>query len=83
MLVGVTLWADVLTAPLSDTVSELPELIACTRREQQNEEIDHPGHGDFRLADANCLHEYDIEARGLAHEQGLACAPGDATDGAP
>ena len=36
--------------------------------EQQEEQVDHPGHSDLGLADSHRLDEHDVEARRFAHE---------------
>ena len=68
---------------LDDPPLHALELVAGARREQQDEEIDHPGDRDLRLSDTDGLHQHHIEPGRLAHEQGLAGPARDAAERAP
>ena len=55
------------------------QLVAGSREREDEEEVDHVGHGRLSLADADRLHEDDVEPGGLAEEHRLARAAGDAS----
>ena len=57
---------------LDDAALDTLKLVAAAGEQKDKKEIDHAGDGDLRLADANRLHQHDIEASRLDERHRLA-----------
>ncbi len=67
---------------LEDALLDALELVAGAGQGEEEEGVDHPGHGRLRLADADGLDEHDVVARVLEDEHRLGGRAGDAAEGA-
>ena len=62
---------------LEDALLDALQLVAGARDGEEQEGVDHPGHGDLGLADADGLDQDDLGAPGLDQPDRLARAAGD------
>ena len=67
---------------LEDALLDALQLVAGAGQGQEEERVDHPGHGHLGLADADGLDQHDVVRRRLEHRHRLHGGPGDAAEGA-
>ena len=67
---------------LHDPALDALELVTAGRRGHQHEQVDQIRHRHLRLADADGLHDHQIEPGGLAQQHRLPRAASDAAQGA-
>ena len=65
---------------LDDALLDALQVVAAAGEQQHEEEIDHVGDGDLRLADADRLDDDDVEAGRLAQRHRLARLARDAAE---
>ena len=67
---------------LEDALLDALELVAGAGQGEEEEGVDHAGHGDLGLADADGLDQHHVVRRRLEHRHRLHGRPGDAAEGA-
>ena len=65
---------------LEDALLDALQLVAGAGQGEEEEGVDHPGHGDLRLPDPDRLDQHHVVPRRLEHRHRLAGGPGDAAE---